>query len=303
MSHYIQANTNGRLHSAAEPSVSPLNRGYLYGDAIYEVWRTYGRVIFGWHEHWSRLIGSAQALHMALPLDQSRLLAEIRRTVAAYEEASPYRGDLYIRLQVTRGAGRIGLDVALADAPDFVLLVQPVPVLSEAWLENGQTLSIATGIRRNPVWALNPAWKTGNYLNNLLCLREAKSRGADEVLILNEAGEITEAAVCNLAFVRDGELITPPLSAGILAGITRGLVLDKIAALAGVTARELPVWPEDLPHIQECCLLSTTKDLQPVGRIDAMTFRTGANTVTRRIKAAFADYAADHTRRHPELKV
>ncbi|MFH1499922.1 MAG: aminotransferase class IV [Verrucomicrobiota bacterium] len=298
MTPYIQANTNGRLHPASEPSISPLNRGFLYGDAIYEVWRTYDRVIFAWEEHWKRLERSAAALHLGLPWNRDALLQQIRLTVAAYGRATDDAGELYIRLQISRGDGRIGLDPALADRPGYVLLVQPVPTLSENQLEQGQVLSVATELRRNPALALNPAWKTGNYLNNLLCLREARVRGADEVVILNLAGEITEAAVCNLGFVRAGELLTPPLSAGILAGITRGLLLDKIAAAAGVVAREQTIRPQDLADIDECCLLSTTKDLQPVARIDGHGFRTGPDTVTRRLKAAFADHAADYARRH-----
>ena len=301
--HYIQANTNGRLHPAGEPSISPLNRGFLYGDAVYEVWRTYGRVIFAWEEHWNRLLRSADALFLELPWTAEALLNEIRRTIAAYDKTTGGRDELYIRLQISRGAGPIGLDPALADEAAFVLLVQPVPVLSSAKLEEGQTLSIATRLRRNAINALDPAWKTGNYLNNLLCLREARSRGADEVVILNSSGELTEAAVCNLAFVRDGELVTPPLSAGILGGITRHLLLTKIAPAAGVVARETPLRPEDLADMDECCLLSTTKDLQPVGRIDGRAYRTGADTVTRRLKAAFADYATDYATEHRELAV
>lgn len=304
MTPYIQANTNGRLHPASEPSISPLNRGFLYGDAIYEVWRTYDRVIFAWDEHWTRLERSAAALHMELPWTRNELLAEIKRTVRAFVEATGFAGELYIRLQISRGDGRIGLDTALADRPGFVLLAQPVPALTEKQLEQGQVLSIATELRRNPVLALNPAWKTGNYLNNLLCLREARVRGADEVVVLNLAGEITEAAVCNLAFVRDGVLVTPPLSAGILVGITRGLLLEKVAPAAGVSVLEQTLHPADLVDIQECCLLSTTKDLQPVARIDEHMFKTGPETVTRRLKAAFADYAADYARRRAaELSV
>lgn len=304
MTPYIQANTNGRLHPASEPSISPLNRGFLYGDAIYEVWRTYDRVIFAWEEHWGRLERSAAALHFVLPWTRDELLREIRRTVTAYGQETGYAGELYIRLQISRGDGRIGLDTALADRPGYVLLVQPVPVLSTKQLEEGQVLSVATEMRRNPALALNPAWKTGNYLNNLLCLHEARARGADEVVVLNLDGEITEAAVCNLGFVCDGEFITPPLSAGILAGITRGLLLGEIARSAGVVVREQSIRPEELARMQECCLLSTTKDLQPVARIDEQAFRTGADTVTRRLKAAFADYAADYARRHaPELAV
>src|SRR5271157_4976444 len=101
--HYIQANTNGRLHPAGEPSISPLSRGFLYGDAVYEVWRTYHGVIFAWEEHWSRLRASAQALHMRLPFAPERAISEIRRTVSAYRAEVRGRGELYIRLQITRG--------------------------------------------------------------------------------------------------------------------------------------------------------------------------------------------------------
>ena len=301
--NFIQANTNGRLHSAHEPSISPLNRGYLYGDAIYEVWRTYRGVLFAWEEHWRRLEGSARALHMALPLEQKPMLDEIRRTVAAFRERTGFTGEFYIRLQISRGGGAIGLDVALAGRPEFVLLVQPCPTIAVDQLRNGLRLSIATGLRRNSVESLNPAWKTGNYLNNLLCLREARARGADEVVILNLAGEVTEAAVSNIGFVREGILITPPLSAGILVGITRGLLLEKIAASAGVAIREAPVRPEDLVSMHECFLLSSTKDVTPVGAIDDVKFRVAPDTVTMRLKQAFGEFAQRYADGHPELTV
>lgn len=301
--HYIQANTNGRLHSAQEPSISPLNRGFLYGDAIYEVWRTWDGVIFTWEEHWQRLLRSAKSLHMVLPFKPAEILAEIRRTVAAYRAQTKDTGELYIRIQVTRGAGPIGLDIALADRPDFVLLVQPCPQLSAAHARDGMRLSLATGLRRNPAEALNPAWKTGNYLNNVLCLREARARGADEVVILNQAGEVTESAVSNIAFVRDGTLITPPLTAGILAGITRDLVVTKIAAAAQVPVREAAVLPRDFSSMQECMLLSTTKDIAPVSAIDEARFNVGAGTVGQRLKAAFADHAKAYVAAHADWRV
>src|SRR5687767_2834408 len=237
---FIQANTNGRLHSAHEPSVSPLNRGFLYGDAIYEVWRTYHAVVFAWEEHFSRLERSARALHLMLPWSRAEMLAEIKRTVSAFRAATATAAqtELYIRLQVSRGGGPIGLDVALADRAEFVLLVQPCPMNSPDVLRSGVKLSIAMALRRNPIESLSPAWKTGNYLNNILCLREARARGADDVIMLNLRGELTELATSNIAFVQDGKVITPQLEAGILEGITRGLLLRKIAASAGVTAVE-----------------------------------------------------------------
>jgi branched-chain amino acid aminotransferase len=298
---YIQANTNGRLHPAHEPSLSPLNRGFLYGDSIYEVWRSYHGVIFAWEEHWERLRNSARALHLELPFAPDLILAEIRRTVAAHRQATGFAGEHYIRLQITRGGGPIGLDPALADRPDFVLLVQPCPELPPDKMRLGLRLSLATELRRNSASNLDPAWKTGNYLNNLLCLREAKMRGADEVIMLNAVGEITEAALSNVAFVQDGTLLTPPLAAGILGGVTRRLILERIAAAAGVTAREAPLRPADFARLDECLLLSTTRDVVPVAAIDATGFHVGGDTVTARLKTAFAVEARRYAAAHPEL--
>jgi branched-subunit amino acid aminotransferase/4-amino-4-deoxychorismate lyase len=299
--HYIQANTGGRLHPAVEASIAPINRGFLYGDAIYEVWRTYHGVIFAWEEHWKRMRASAGALHMQLEFAPGNILSEIRRTVAAYRAAAPGRGELYIRLQITRGTGPIGLDIALADKTDFLILVQPCPVLAPEKASSGLRLSVATTLRRNPAQSLDPAWKTGNYLNNLLCLREARSRGADDVVILNFAGEVTEASVSNIAFARDGQVVTPPLSAGILGGITRGLILGGIAASAGIKATEAAIRPEDFASMDECFLLSTTKDVVPVGEIDGIRFKMGRDSVASRLKEAFGRAAGEYASAHPEL--
>lgn len=301
---YIQANINGTLHPADQPAISPLNRGFLYGDAIYEVWRTYRGVIFAWEEHWVRLENSAAALFMDLPFTRATMLAEIRRTVEAFRAASGHAGELYIRLQVSRGAGPIGLDPGLADRTEFVLIVQPKPMLSEEALRSGITLSVATALHRNSPATLNPAWKTGNYLNNILCLREARARGANEVLMTNLAGELTESAVCNVAFVRNQEVLTPPLAAGILEGITRGQMIRDVGPAVGIPVREMVLTPADLPSMEECFLLSTTNDVQPVGAIDGHRYRTGEGTVSRRIKEGFADLLeAAYARHRAELAV
>jgi branched-chain amino acid aminotransferase len=301
---YIQANTNGRLHPASEPSISPLNRGFLYGDAIYEVWRTYHGVIFGWEEHWARLERSAAALHMATPFSRAQILGEIKRAVTEFRRHTPGTGDVYIRLQVTRGGGAIGLDTALAEEPGFVILIQENTLYSGEKFRAGLGLSLARDYRRNAREALNPAWKTGNYLNNILCLRAARLRGADEVVILNLAGEITEAAVCNIAFVRAGAVLTPPVGAGILAGITRGILLEKVAPALGIPAREERIMPEDISRMDECFLLSSTKDLTPVSSIDEHRYKLDdARSVTLKLKRGFADHARAHAAAHPELGV
>jgi branched-chain amino acid aminotransferase len=301
--HFIQANTNGRLHSADEPSLSPLNRGYLYGDAIYEVWRTYAGVVFAWDEHWQRLLRSAASLHMALPFTADEIFAEIRKTVAAYRTRVKDAADLYIRIQVTRGGGAIGLDPALADRADFVLLVQPCPITPPEKIRSGLRLSLATALRRNPVDSLSPAWKTGNYLNNILCLREARARGGDEVVMINHAGAVTESAVSNIGFVRGGVVLTPPMSVGILGGITRDALLGSVAKAAGVVAKESTITPAEFATCEECFLLSTTKDVSPVSAIDDVKFKVGADTVAMRLKQAFDDYMRAYAAAHPRQKV
>ena len=184
-----------------------------------------------------------------------------------------------------------------------MLLVQPCPVTSADVLRTGLKLAIATTLRRNPIESLSPAWKTGNYLNNILGLREARSRGADDVVMLNLRGEITEAATSNIAFVREGEVFTPRLDVGILEGITRGILLREIAPAAGVRANETVLCPSDLATMSECFLLSSTKDVTPVGAIDDLAFRVGAATVSMKLKSAFADYARASAAAHPELRV
>jgi branched-chain amino acid aminotransferase len=246
------------------------------------------------------LEASAAALYMVLPWTQAQMFLEIKKTAAAWRERTGATVELYIRLQVTRGCGAIGLDVALADQTDFVVLVQPCPLLSAAQEATGLVLSLAVGLHRNHPTTLNPAWKTGNYLNNLLCLREAKSRGADEVVITNLAGEITEAAVSNIGFIRKGVVVIPPLSVGILAGITRRILIDQVAPSAGVKVSEEVVRPENLADMSECFLTATTKDLVPVRAIDALVFTVGVDTVTLRLKRAFAEYAAGYSKVHPQ---
>jgi branched-chain amino acid aminotransferase len=302
-SAYIQANTDGKLHSADKPSISPLNRGFLYGDAIYEVWRTYDGILFAWDKHWQRLERSAQALGFALPFTQADMLKQIKRTVSAFSRKSGERPELYVRLQVSRGAGAIGLNSLLADKPSYVLLVQELKITPPEQVARGLKLALAETLRRNHPATLNPLWKTGNYLNNILCLREAIAAGADEVLMTNLAGEICESSVSNIFFVRDGALHTPPLSAGMLEGITRASVLGPVACAAGVTINETTIRPEDLSLFSECFIASTTKEIYPVNAINDVRFALGPETVTAKLQVAFRDYTAHYVKRNKRLRV
>jgi branched-chain amino acid aminotransferase len=303
MTTYIQANTDGKLHCATKPSISPLDRGFLYGDAIYEVWRTYDGILYAWEEHWSRLRASARAVGFTLPLAQSDIFKQIKRTVSAFGRKAGERPDLYIRLQVTRGAGTIGLNPLLADKPRYVLLVQKLKPTSPERAARGLKLALAKNLRRNHPCTLNPVWKTGNYLNNILGLQEAVAAGADEVLMTNLAGEICESSVSNIFFIRDDVLYTPPLSAGMLEGITRASVIGPVSRAARVAVNESTIRPEDLASFQECFIVSTTKEIFPVNEIESVRFAVGSTTLTAKLQAAFCEHTADYVRHNQRYRV
>ena len=296
---YIQANSNGRLHPADAPAITPLNRGYLYGDAVYEVWRTHAGVLFAFGEHWARLERSAAALHLALPLTPGQCREEIAHTAAAFRARTGEAGELYVRLQITRGAGPIGLDPGLADRPDWTLLVQRAP----APATRGLRLAIPQSLRRNPAACLDPAWKTGNYLNNLLGVGEARRRGADDALFLNLAGHLTEVSTASLVLVDGSRLVTPRLEDGLLASITRALLLVQVAPAAGYAVEERSITPAELGQFSEAMVLSTTKDLTPVAAIDAREWPAAPGPVTRRLMAAWQDWVLAYADQHPELRV
>lgn len=302
-SAYIQANVGGVLRDAREAAISPLDRGFLYGDAIYEVWRTYEGGIFGWDEHWERLEATATGIEMELAFSQGEILQEIRRTVAAWREATGGDGDLYIRLQISRGAGPIGLDAALAIEQCFTLLVKALPDPSLESLDAGMRLSICEKWRRNALESLPPSLKTGNYLNNILGLVEARKKGVDDVLFLNAAGALTEASTRNLWLVFKDRIATPPLSDGMLAGVTRRFLLEQIGECQGRPLVEESLRVDDLSAAQECFLSSSTQDVQPVRSIDGQIFSVGADTVSRALKKQFRDYVRTYAAKHPDLVV
>lgn len=297
--NYIQANINGKLCDAKAPCVSPLDRGFLYGDAIYEVWRTYGGVVFAWDEHWERLLNTANGLGMDLQLNQDDALDMIRFTAKEWREKTGSDSELYIRLQVSRGAGLVGLDIALADEENVVFLVKAQPEMTASVLEKGVRLHVSDRWKRNSSEALPPALKTGNYLNNILGLSDAKKKGFDDVLFLNHSGNITEASTRNVWFVFDDRIVTPSLKGGLLAGVTRRILLEQICEIDGRPLVEERLTVEDALFAHECFLTSTTHDIQPVAAIDGFDYNVGGQTVTRDMKkrfATFSNFVVEHTR-------
>lgn len=260
---------NGTIRPAAEAVISVFDHGFLYGEGVYETMRTYDRVPFLLDRHLVRMRRSAALMRLPVPCTDADLGDFIRQTMAA----RPEYGEVYIRVLVTRGVGDLSYHVSATPTPTVVIIVKPlVPPLEQTFTE-GIDVAVV-GIRRNHPHALNPMIKSNNLLNNALAAQEAYGRGADEALMLNQAGELVEGAQTNVFVVANGAVWTPPLSAGLLPGITREFVLE-LAQQSGVPGGERRVTPDDLARAEEVFLTGTTREITPVVRIDGRPVANG----------------------------
>lgn len=282
-------NLAGSLVGPEEAHVSVFDRGFLYGDSVYEVIRTYGGRPFELGRHLERMRGSGERIGLELPLDDAGFEREIERTL---REAG--NDESYIRVVVTRGGGRIGLDTALAEEPLWLVIVMPISLPSAQTYAEGVKVQLV-GVRKNLREAIDPRAKTGNYLNNVLALREAKAHGAYEAVMLDRAGRVTEGSTSNLFVVKDGRLITPPLEVGILEGVTRTVILE-LARELGIAAEERHLSPAELVGADEAMITSSVRESVPVVRvgIEESEHVLGAGVpgpVVRRITKAFRERA------------
>jgi branched-chain amino acid aminotransferase len=282
------ASVNGIVTPAEEARVSVLDNGFTFGDSVYETLRTYGGRPFAWGRHLRRLSASAGRLGFDIPLSNDDLLARLDAVLAP--AANP---ESYIRIIVSRGLGDISYHFDRVKGPTVVIAVKPLASYPEWHYTQGIPVALVS-VRRNHPQALDPAIKSSNLLNNVLAMREAQASGAEEALLLNQRGEIAEGASTNVFVVRDGALITPVLEAGILAGITREVVLEIARALS-LPVREDVLRPEDLMDADEAFLTSTTREVAPIRTVDGRPVGPSQpGPVTTRILEAFRAYAPGH---------
>ena len=281
-------NVDGLVVPEADARIPVLDRGFLFGDSCYEVVRTVADIPFGWPEHWARLCMSAEAIQMRLDLDEATIARRIAGTLAAAAH-----GDSYVRLIVTRGTAEApNIDFAYAPGPPrWVVIVRPLVAMtgkpSRLWIVDRL---------RNDRRALDPATKSGNYLNNVLGLAEAKARGATDCVMRNGAGFITEASTSNLLAPIDGVWCTPPLDAGILAGVTRAHLLEFLPR-QGERVEERPLTASDLQEADELFLSSSLRDIAPVTHLDGRALHGGhAGSVSMRLLPQFAAFQAQRLR-------
>ena len=280
----IRVNINGDITDAEQARISVFDRGFLYGDSVYEVMRTYAGELFAKPRHLDRLWRSAERLEITLP-DRKWLREQIDRTIAA--AGNP---ESYCRVIVTRGSGPLTLDPTQAIDPLCVILVQPFQPVPDWMYQKGIRATIAE-VRRNLRSALDPAIKSGNYLNSVLAMGEARRAGFDDALLLDVNGRVTEATSSNVFVVQAGRLCTPALETGLLEGVTRGLILE-LARQHGIAYSECELRPADLYSADEVLITSTLKEIMPVVQVDDRRIGAGdPGPMVQRLRKLFQTLA------------
>lgn len=282
------AYVNGVILPETEAKISIGDRGWLYGDAIFETLRTHGGRLFKLDEHFRRLARSADLIGLALPFNRDKLGADIDKLLAA----EPLSGDIMLRVTVSRGEGGEGLFPVGGLSPTVVIHLRELPKYPPSTFSAGWSVIVAK-TRRNSVASIDPQIKSTNFLNNVLAKREAVMAGADDALMLNHEGFVAEATVSNFFIVENGRLETPVLDTGILPGITRDLVIE-LATRAGIVVREELIAADRLDWCSEAFLTMTSAGIVPVTVIDGRAVADRApGAVTERLRKLYTDYVDD----------
>jgi len=273
-------NVNGRIVPEREATISVFDHGFLYGEGVYEVLRTYRGKPFLLDRHLGRLERSAGAIALPLPLDRLAFGARIAETIAAIPVERPGESEYYLRVILTRGVGDMGYDPALCPEPTLLIIAKELTGPPEWYFERGVPLALVSIVRNHP-GTVNPLIKSNNLLNNALAMQEALRKGAVEALMRNYRGEIAECSQSNVFLVNDGRLVTPPLGAGLLAGITREFLFE-VAPDAGLSIEERTIREPDLYAADEVFITGTTFEVTPVVEIDGRRIGGGTPGPTAR---------------------
>jgi branched-chain amino acid aminotransferase len=277
---------NGEEVAYEDATISIFDHGFLFGDSIYVVVRTVNGVPFALDEHLLRLRNSAKRLSFDFPWTNEDLRNQILKVI----EAKKWQGDSYVRMIITRGIGRIDLMPRTCENPTLIVIAKEIPELRASLHESGQTICI-TEVRRNSRQAMDPGIKSGNYLNNVLALIEARGKGADDAVMLNEDDHLTEATTSNFYIVKDGVIKTPSIDCGILPGITRGLLI-KVAKEGGIPIEETKLTLDDLENADEVFVSGTIKGVVPVRKVIGLANWEGEpGPVTEKLRELYYKFA------------
>jgi branched-chain amino acid aminotransferase len=259
---------DGKYYSEKNATVSVFDHGLLYGDGIFEGIRAYNGRVFKLKEHIDRLYYSAKAILLEIPITHAEMMAAVVETCRVNKLR-----ECYIRLVVTRGPGGLGLNPKRCKKPVIIIIADKIQLYPPEYYQKGLEI-ITVPTVRNLHSAVNPAIKSLNYLNNILAKIEANNGGVEEAIMLNAEGYVAECTGDNIFLLKGNTLLTPPLSAGALYGITRSVVME-LAKELGLTVSEPNLTRYDVFNADECFLTGTGAELIPVVKVDGRVIGTG----------------------------
>lgn len=286
----IFINVQGTLTPASEARISPMDHGFLYGDSVYETIRTFHRRPFLLGRHLDRLQRSLDRIFLPLPLSRRELEEEILRSLREV----PIDADVGARVVVSRGIGPIGLDISKCPRSSYMIYIfelapGAVPPESLPTSSGGGISVVISKTRRNSPRALDPAIKSGNFLNNILAFKDAVDAGAQEAILCNLEGYLAEGTTSNV-FVAKNDLVWTPNPFGILDGITRAVLLEEAPKL-GVRIGETNIPPEALFSADEVFITSSIKGVLPVTRVNGCAVGAAVRgPITHRLQEAYQAY-------------
>lgn len=282
---------NGLVTQPEDAVISVYDRGFLFGDAVYEVTRSYGKILFSLEAHIDRLYRSAEAIMLNIGINKDDFLKQIYEF---YKKEN--NNDMYIRIQVSRGnvkKEQISLFPENHGQANVVMYLHPLKPFNPTLYTEGQKL-IHAGNLRNSKKSLDPNIKSGNYLNNIIALLNIDKEKYSDSFLLNEQGHVTEGTTFNIFYVKDSVVYTSPDDSDILLGITRSILLEE-SAKQGIVIKKKNFTLDDLYNADEVFTTSSTKEVMPVSFIDDKKIASGLpGKVTNKLIAIYKEQIASY---------
>ena len=273
---------DGKFYPASEAKISVFDHGLLYGDGVFEGIRVYDGLVFKLKEHVDRLFDSAKVIKLDIPMTKEEMVNAVVETLRINRIKNGY-----VRIVVTRGVGDLGLDPRMCPKPTVIIIADVIQIYRTEAKERGLT-AIISSVRRDPVDATSHEAKTLNYLNSILAKIEASAAGADEAIMLDHRGFVSEGTGDNIFIVKNGVVYTPPRTAGILPGITRNRVI-KLCEELGIKLVEKDITVTELYTADEVFVTGTAAEVMPITMINGRPIGDGKlGPVTRRLMEEFS---------------
>lgn len=275
---------NGKFVSLSQAKVSILDRGFCYGDALFETMRVYSGKIFQLDLHLDRLEHGAQSIFLKLPESRERIHKILYETFNRNQGA-----DAIIRLTITRGEGVVGKLWQTDTSPTLSVYVRPYSAPPDKWYQNGVPISLIPNSAAK-LGGLKEQIKSANYLSQVLARKQAEDQNSVDGIMINEQGEVCDGTVSNIFVIKNGELSTPEVNGYVLAGVTRQVVL-KLATEAGTTRKERSMTANDVLQGDEVFLTNTGWEILPATSVDGKTVGSGQpGPLTQTLHQKFRKY-------------